>query len=93
MGLSFEWDADKAVSNLAKHAISFEEGASAFADPLSLTIVDPDHSVGEERFVLVGLSFRNRLVVVVHTEEGDRIRLIGARRATGVEARDYERGR
>lgn len=90
MGLAFEWDPDKAKANVARHGVSFEEAASAFADPLSLTIRDPEHSVGEERFVLLGMSFRNRLVVAVHTEKGDTIRLISARPATKAESRGYE---
>ena len=91
MSLGFEWDARKASSNLRQHRVSFEEAAAAFADPLSLTIADPDHSVDEDRFVLLGMSYRNRVLVVVHTERGDNIRIIGARRATKREREQYER--
>ncbi len=67
MGLTFEWDRRKATSNLKKHGVSFEEAATAFADPLSLTIADPDHSEDEERFLLLGVSHQTRLMVVAHT--------------------------
>ena len=90
MGLVFEWDAEKGLGNLEKHGVSFEEAASAFADPLSSTIADPEHSVGEERWILLGLSFTGRLVVVAHTERRDIIRLISARLATRSERRQYE---
>lgn len=90
MALNFEWDERKAATNLQKHAVSFEEAATAFADQLSLTIPDPDHSEREERFILLGLSYRNRLVVVVHTERHDDIRIISARKAVRTERRQYE---
>ena len=91
MPLSFEWDANKARSNLAKHGISFEEAATAFADPLSLTIADPAHSQTEERFILLGSSQRQELLVVIHTERGDNIRIISARRAGRNERSMYEK--
>ena len=90
MGLTFTWDPDKAASNLAKHRVSFEEAATTFADPLSITIPDPDHSNREERFVLIGESHRGRLLVVSHTESEDNIRIISARLATKPERQDYE---
>jgi uncharacterized protein len=90
MGLTFEWDSRKAASNLRKHGVSFEEAATAFADPLSLTINDPDHSHDEERFLLLGHSFRARLVVVSHTDSGERIRVISARLAGALERKTYE---
>ncbi len=90
MGLAFEWDSAKATGNLAKHGVSFEEAASAFADPLSLSMSDPDHSVGEERWLLLGVSASGRLVVVAHTERGDRIRLISARLVARLERQQYE---
>lgn len=90
MGLRFSWDPRKAAANWRKHRIGFEEAATAFADKLSLTIPDPDHSSNEERFVLVGLSIRNRLLVVSHVERGDEIRLISARLASRQERRNYE---
>ncbi len=86
----FEWDTRKAESNLRKHGVSFNEATTAFGDLLSFTIPDPIHSTGEERFILLGRTFRGRLIVVVHTERGDTIRLISAREATRAERRTYE---
>ncbi|MGH2779045.1 MAG: BrnT family toxin [Actinomycetota bacterium] len=88
--MEFEWDPNKADSNLEKHGVPFDEAATAFGDPLSLTIPDPDHSDDEERFVLLGQSFLGRLVVVVHADRGERIRIISARIATRNERRSYE---
>jgi uncharacterized protein len=88
--LEFEWDLSKAATNLADHEVSFDEAVTAFEDPLSLTIEDPDHSEHEERLILLGRSRNNRLLVVVHTEREGRIRLISARPATRRERRDYE---
>ena len=90
MSLQFTWDPQKAAANLRKHGVGFPEAATAFADPLSLTIPDPDHSVGEERFVLIGQSERRRLVVVAHVERGELIRIISARPATRRERKTYE---
>jgi len=88
--MHFEWDPEKARPNLAKHGVSFEEAMRAFLDPLSVTILDPDNSESEDRFVLIGQSLSGRLLVVVHTDRGDAIRLISARRATRRERRTYE---
>jgi uncharacterized DUF497 family protein len=90
MDLEFEWDPRKAAANLRKHGIAFEEAMTAFADPHSITISDPDHSDGEERFVLIGRSAVKRLLIVVHLERGERIRLISARLAASRERRSYE---
>ncbi len=90
MGLTFEWDDAKASQNRTKHGVAFEEAATVFADTLSLTIDDPLHSVEEERFVTIGESALRRLLVVVHTERGDTIRIISARQATRRERKDYE---
>ena len=90
--LEFEWDPNKAALNLTDHRVSFDEAVTAFEDPLSLTVEDPDHSEHEERYVLLGRSQNDRLLVIVHTERGDRIRLISARPATRHERRDYEQG-
>jgi uncharacterized DUF497 family protein len=92
MGLTFEWDPDKARKNQKKHDVSFEEAATVFGDPLSLTIEDPLHSIEEERFVTLGLSYRHRLLVVVHTEREDNIRIISARLAARHERKVYEEG-
>lgn len=88
--MEFEWDPDKAASNEEKHGVSFDEAATAFGDPLSLTISHPDHSDDEDRFVLVGQTYAGRLVVVAHTERGDRIRIISARLASRRERYSYE---
>lgn len=88
--LKFEWDAEKGKQNLNKHRVSFEEAASAFGDPLSLTILDPDHSDREDRFILLGQTAGGRLVVVAHTGRGDRIRIVSARLATKRERQAYE---
>jgi uncharacterized DUF497 family protein len=92
MSLEFEWDDDKAKKNLKKHGVSFEEASSVFGDPLALTIPDPLHSVEEDRFITLGESHRRRLLVVVSTERGDRIRIISARVATRRERKNYEEG-
>lgn len=84
------WDEKKAASNFIKHKVSFEEAATALADPLSMTAPDPDHSMGEARFVTFGSSEDGRLLVVAHTERSGTIRIISARPATGVERRMYE---
>jgi hypothetical protein len=89
---TFEWDAEKARQNVDKHGISFEEAVTAFGDPLSLTVSDPDLSDSEERQLLLGMSRRSRLVVVAFTERGDRLRIITARRASRREKRKYEEG-
>ena len=92
MSLRFTWDPKKAAANVRRHRVSFEEAATAFADANSLTILDPDHSQSEERFVLIGVSEQGRLLVVVHTERGDTIRLITARLVTRSERQAYEEG-
>ena len=90
MSLTFEWDEAKASENLDKHGVSFAEAATAFGDPLSLTIGDPDHSDGENRYILLGRTFEGSTLVVIHTERDDNIRIISARRATRHEIRTYE---
>jgi hypothetical protein len=92
MDAEFEWDTEKAESNLQKHDVSFEEAATVFFDPLSLTIPDPLHSDEENRFVTTGLSNQQRQLVVVHSERDDRIRIISARLATSGERKKYESG-
>jgi uncharacterized DUF497 family protein len=90
--MRFEWDPEKAASNLANHRVSFEEASSVFGDPVATTISDPDHSVGEERFLTTGLSRQQRVLIVWHTDREDVIRIIGAREATPHERRIYESG-
>ena len=90
--MQFEWDPVKAAENLAKHGVSFEEASTVFRDTLSATGPDPDHSVGEERFVTFGVSTSGRLLIVAHTEHGDTIRIISARPAKSGERKIYEEG-
>ena len=90
MPLSFEWDENKARSNLAKHGVSFDDASSVFHDTLSITIPDPAHSQTEDRFIIIGNSHQQKLLVVVHTDRGDNIRIISARRATRRERKTYE---
>ncbi len=90
MALLFEWDTKKARRNLKIHEVSFDEASTAFRDPLSRTIDDPLHSQEEERIVLIGNSQQGRLMVIVHAERGDRIRIINARLATKKERLLYE---
>ncbi len=90
MSLKFTWDKNKAEFNIRKHGITFEEATTVFTDPLSLTIDDPLHSFDEERAVIIGQSFRDRLLVVVHTDMGDTVRIISARPAIKKERNDYE---
>jgi len=91
MGLKFEWDRRKAVLNIKKHGVSFEDAATAFGDPLSVTIHDPKHSDDEDRFLLLGETKDKKFVVVAHTDRKDTIRLINARPATRQEREDYEK--
>ena len=90
--MQFEWDPKKATANLRKHGISFDEAATVFLDDLSLTGEDPDHSLHEERYVTFGISSSGRLLVVSHTDRGDRVRIINARPATRPERKIYEEG-
>jgi len=88
--LLFEWDKNKAKKNIEIHELSFDEASTVFKDTLSLTIHDPLHSNEEDRFTLIGNSVKNRLLVIVHTERGDKIRIISARKATKKERKQYE---
>jgi uncharacterized protein len=90
--VEFEWDPDKERSNIERHGVDFTEAATVFGDPLELTISDPDHSVGELRFLSIGHSSFNRILVVSYTEREDRIRIISARTASPQERRQYESG-
>jgi hypothetical protein len=86
----FEWDEAKSASNLKKHKVSFEEASSVFADDLALSGRDPDHSIEEHRHITFGMSNKNRLLVVAHTDRGSKIRIISARLATKAERKMYE---
>jgi uncharacterized protein len=88
--VKFEWDPTKAALNVRKHGVSFEEAATAFGDPLSITIDDPDHSEDELRFLLLGKGHSGRLLVVSHTDRGETVRIISARLANRHERRTYE---
>lgn len=95
MELHFEWDSRKASTNWRKHKVSFAEATEVFRDPLSLSIIDPEHAQAEERWITIGRARESRLIVVVHTwhdqERGDaRVRIISARKATARETRQYE---
>lgn len=90
--MQFEWDREKAQKNLTKHGVSFDEAATLFGDPLAVTILDPDHSHEEERFLTTGLSKRQRLVIVAHTDREGRVRIISAREVTAGERSQYESG-
>jgi len=88
----FEWDYQKAASNLQKHSVSFDEAVSVFADGLALTFADTDHSESEDRSRTYGISNKGRLLVVVHTERRNNVRIISARKATEYEKGIYEQG-
>ena len=88
--MRFEWDRAKAEGNRRRHRVTFDEAASIFFDPLSVTIADPDHSAGEGRFLTMGNSSKGRVLVVAHTERGDVLRIISARPASAAERKRYE---
>lgn len=90
MAYSFEWDPKKAASNLKDHGVSFEEASTVFGDILAMNMPDPDHSEGEQRFLVLGMSGASRLVVVSYAERPPRTRIISARLATSRERRRYE---
>jgi hypothetical protein len=91
--MNFDWDSKKAAINLRKHGVSFHEAAMVFGDPLSITSHDPDHSVTEHRFITVGVDDSGRVLIVSHTDRGDTIRLISARKTTRMERKYYEEGK
>jgi uncharacterized DUF497 family protein len=90
VGLKFEWHSQKARENSRKHKVTFEEASTVFADPLSATVPDPDHSDEEDRYIIVGFSDQRRLLMVSHSERGDVIRIINARELTSLERQNYE---
>ena len=85
----FEWDGAKAKSNVRKHNVSFEEAVTVFDDPMSITVDDPEHSADERRFVTIGFSTQDRLLVVCHSDRPDQIRMISSRAADRRERRYY----
>ena len=92
MVLRFEWDPEKAVANLDKHGVAFEEASTVFGDSLGRIVDDPRHSLGERRLVLMGRSDQHRLLAVMYTERREVVRLISTRCATRRERKDYEEG-
>ena len=90
--MEFEWDPDKAESNVNKHGVAFAHASTIFGDPLSLTFYDPDHSDDEDRYITIGTSADDVVLIVSHTDRGDRIRIISARKAKPRERRIYENG-
>jgi hypothetical protein len=90
MAIPFEWDEEKAEINVRKHKVGFEEAKTVFGDPFSITMDDPDHSREEQRFIDIGKSISGKLLVVVYTERGNKIRIISCRKATPAERKKYE---
>ena len=90
--MEFEWNPDKAALIVEKHSVSFQEAATVFDDPLSATFPDPNHSIGESRYIIIGISRFGQLLVVAHTDRGEKTRIISARKATQQEKRFYEEG-
>ena len=90
--MAFEWDTDKAAANLLKHGVSFDEARTTFDDPLYVDFYDPDHSINEHRYVIIGGSQQGRLLLVSYTERGEIVRLISAREVTRAERETYEEG-
>lgn len=93
LGLQFEWNHKKAEMNIRKHGTSFDEAATVFSDPLSMTYDDPDYSYDENRFVMIGSSVLGRLLFVSYSEECHKIRIISARQLTRRERNQYEEQR
>ena len=89
--MRFEWDPEKAASNLAKHGVSFEEASTVFGDPLALSILDARY-IEEERWLTTGLSSQGRILIVWHTDHQPAVRIVGARKVTASERRTYESG-
>ncbi|MBL0701302.1 MAG: BrnT family toxin [Desulfosarcina sp.] len=92
MLMEFEWNRNKAAFNFSKHGVSFDEAKTVFNDPLYVDFFDPDHSYNEHRYIIIGQSINNRLLLVAYTERKNKIRLISVREATGRERKDYEEG-
>lgn len=88
--MRIEWDAYKAKANLQKHGVAFSEAASIFLDPLAATFPDPDHSMGEHRFITVGYSSLGRLIIVAHADSEFAVRIVSARTASARERKRHE---
>ncbi len=90
--MQFEWDSTKATANLSKHGVSFDEAKTVFDDPLYVDFYDPDHSDGENGYIIIGQSQQGRLLMVSYTERNDTIRIISSREVTATEREAYEEG-
>ncbi|WP_071190243.1 BrnT family toxin [Trichormus sp. NMC-1] len=90
--MEFEWDTKKAESNLSKHGVLFIEAQTVFDDPLYVDFYDPDHSEAEHRYIIIGESSKNRILLVAYTEREDTIRIISARKVTKQELKAYQEG-
>lgn len=92
MKLNLEWDDTKAKANFKKHGVSFDEATTVFTDPFSITMPDPDHSIGEARYIELGSSDKSRVLAVAYAERGSNIRIISCRKATSSERKMYNEG-
>jgi hypothetical protein len=88
--IEFEWDPEKAESNIGKHRVGFQEAGTVFGDPLEISIFDPDHSENEDRYITIGMSSAGRVLMVAHTDRGDHVRIISARVLSRTERQAYE---
>jgi uncharacterized protein len=89
----FEWDVGKAKQNVRLHSVSFDDASTVFGDPLAATISDPEHSIGEHRWITMGEAASGQLLVVIHAQRGESIRIISARHATKGEKKKYVEGK
>jgi uncharacterized protein len=90
MILGFEWDEEKASANAKKHRVSFEEAVLAFSDPMLITFSDPLHAESEESFLSIGISSKDRVLIVAHTDRSNKVRIVNCRKATASERKRYE---
>ena len=90
--MEFEWDRAKAAANLSKHGVSFDEAKTVFDDPLYVDFYDPDHSLNEHRYIIIGESEQGRLLMVSYTEKDDTIRIVSSREVAPAERKQYEEG-
>lgn len=86
----FEWDSRKSAINLRKHGVSFADAGTVFGDEFAITFPDPDHSDQEDRYITIGWSNLHRLLMVAHTDRGEKIRIVSARELTKAERKEYE---
>lgn len=90
--MEIEWNPEKAQTNLRKHRVSFEEAQTVFNDPIFITVLDVEHSITEDRYITIGQSNRNRILLIAHAEKNGRIRIISAREVTRYERNFYTEG-